>query len=332
MQVASPGTAPVPGRAPGGTVEGNRRGGSDGPAQASPDGRAQPIAGWQARSPGTAPAVRLVATDLDGTLLRPDGSVSERTVRAVRAAQAAGLLVVPVTGRPPRVTWEAASHAGLGPLGVCANGAAIVEIPTMAVVESVTIAAEICHEIVLSVRSLLPGVLFAVEDLDSFTHEDGFMDPSWGWTDPAQEVDDIRRAIDGRCMKLVMRRPGWAAVELLAALQSEIAERGHLTSSGLDWVEVGAPGVSKAYALERVCASLGVGVSEVLAVGDNHNDLTVLGWAAHAAAPANAIPEVLAAVDVVIPANTEDGVAVLLETLASSAGDVSSLSGHRHRR
>ncbi len=326
MQAASPGTTPASGPAPGATVEGNRQGDPADPLQPT---RAASAPAGPARGAAKAPRVRLVATDLDGTLLRPDGSVSDRTVRAVRAAQSAGLLVVPVTGRPPRVTWGAAHHAGLGPLGVCANGAAIVDVPTMAVVESVTIAAEICEEIVLTVRSLLPGVLFAVEDLDRFTHEDGFMDPSWGWRDPSHEVDDIRRAIDGRCMKLVMRRPGWAALQLLAALQPDIAERGHLTSSGLDWVEVGAAGVSKAYALERVCASLGVGVSEVIAVGDNHNDLTVLGWAAHAAAPANAIPAVLAAVDMVLPPNSEDGVAVLLEALAASAGDVSSLSGHR---
>lgn len=275
--------------------------------------------------------VRLVATDLDGTLLRPDGSVSSRTVRAVAAAQAAGLFVVPVTGRPPRVTWAAARAAGLGPLGVCANGAAIVDMATMRVVESVAIAAEICEEIVDMVRCRFPGVVFAVEDLDRFTHEAGFMDPTWEWTEVTRQVDDIRGALDGTCMKIIMRRPGWVALDLLEELQGHVADRGRVTSSGLDWVEVGAPGISKAYALERLCAGLGVGVGEVMAVGDNHNDLTVLAWAGHAAAPANAIPEVLAAVDLVLPPNTHDGVAVLLEALASNAGDISGMLASRAR-
>ncbi len=60
------------------------------------------------------PPVKLVATDLDGTLLRPDGTLSERTICAVKAAQDAGIVVIPITGRPPRITWGVAKEAGLG--------------------------------------------------------------------------------------------------------------------------------------------------------------------------------------------------------------------------
>ena len=98
-----------------------------------------------------------------------------------------------------------------------------------------------------------------------------------------------------------------------------MAEEAHVTTSGA-WVELGAPQVSKAYALERVCDRLGVHVSEVLAVGDNHNDLPVLAWAGIAMAPANAIPEVLAVADRVLPSNADDGVAGVLEELAAAAG------------
>ena len=85
-----------------------------------------------------------------------------------------------------------------------------------------------------------------------------------------------------------------------------------------DWVEIGPPGVSKAYALSRVCDHLGVRVDEVAAIGDYHNDLSVLAWAGTALAPANAIPEVLAVADRVLPANTDDGVATYLEELAAA--------------
>ena len=75
-----------------------------------------------------------------------------------------------------------------------------------------------------------------------------------------------------------MRRPGWPAGALLAELKEQVAEKGHVTSSGVDWVEIAGPGISKAYAAERVCKRLCVAVGEVLAIGDNHNDLTVLAW------------------------------------------------------
>lgn len=259
------------------------------------------------------PPVRLVATDLDGTLLRPDGTVSQRTVDAVQAAQQAGLHVVPVTGRPPRVTWDVAQRAGLGPLGVCSNGALVVDVRTMEVLEIETIAAEVAGRLVTVLRDSLPGVVFAVEEMESFTHEAGFMDPEWYWDDETGHVDDIIEAVSPMLIKLIVRRPGWSAGALLTELRREVAEKGHVTSSGLDWVEIGAPGISKAYALERICRRLGIGVSEVLAIGDNHNDLTVLAWAGRAAAPANAIPEVLATVQQVVPSNQDDGVAQLLE-------------------
>ena len=103
------------------------------------------------------PPVRLVATDLDGTLLRPDGTVSERTITAVRAAREAGLHVIPITGRPPRITWAVAREAGLGPLGVCSNGAAVVDISSMEVIEIETIGAEVATGLVTMLPRDLPG-------------------------------------------------------------------------------------------------------------------------------------------------------------------------------
>jgi Cof subfamily protein (haloacid dehalogenase superfamily) len=262
------------------------------------------------------PPVRLVATDLDGTLLRPDGTLSERTICAVRAAQSSGIHVIPITGRPPRITWEVAKEAGLGPLGVCSNGAAVVDVSSMEVIEVQTMQAEVTARLVTVVREVFPGVLFAVEEMESFTHETGFMEPNWIWEDGTEQVDDIIEAVSSGCVKLVVRRPGWSAGAFLAELQDQVPKTVHITSSGLDWVEMASPGITKAHAVQRVCDRLGVGSAEVLAIGDNYNDLTVLAWAGRSAAPANAIPEVLAVVQQVLPPNGEDGVAQLLEGLA----------------
>jgi Cof subfamily protein (haloacid dehalogenase superfamily) len=272
--------------------------------------------GWRAAD---LPPVRLVATDLDGTLLRDDGTVSRRTIGAVRAAQEAGIYVIPITGRPPRITWDVAKEAGLGPIGVCSNGAALVDTCSMEVIEVQTMQVEVTAQLVTVVREVFPGAVFAVEEMESFTHETGFMEANWNWADSCEQVDDIIHAVTSRCIKLVVRRPGWPAADLLARLQSQLFESAHLsataTSSGLDWVEMAPPGITKAHAVQRVCERMGFRLSEVLAIGDNYNDLTVLASVGRAAAPANAIPEVLAIVQQILPSNEDDGVAQLLESL-----------------
>jgi Cof subfamily protein (haloacid dehalogenase superfamily) len=261
--------------------------------------------------------IRMVATDLDGTLLRPDGSISKRTVCAIRTAQEAGIHVIPITGRPPRITWDIAKEAGLGPLGVCSNGAAVVDISSMEIIEVQTMQVDVTANLVRMVRQLFPGAVFAVEEMESFTHETGFMEANWNWEEGCTEVDDIIQAVTGNCIKLVMRQPGWPAAALLAELHSQVSESAHLTSSGLDWVEMAPPGITKAHAVQRVCDRLGLGIPEVLAIGDNYNDLAVLAAVGRAAAPANAIPEVLAIVQEVLPSNADDGVAHLLESLVA---------------
>lgn len=74
-------------------------------------------------------------------------------------------------------------------------------------------------------------------------------------------------------------------------------------------------GITKAHAVQRVCDRMGVRLDEVVAIGDNYNDLTVLASVGRAAAPANAIPEVLAIVQQILPSNEDDGVAQFLERL-----------------
>jgi Cof subfamily protein (haloacid dehalogenase superfamily) len=271
---------------------------------------------------GPCQVIRLVATDLDGTLLDPGGHVTARTVRAVAAARAAGIHVVPVTGRPPQATWELAATAGLGPLGVCANGAAIVDLDRGEVIEVEPIAGEIATRLVDLLRRAVPGILLATDDLEYFSYEHGFFERPVDWQEKLEEVGDIRPIVATGCIKLIARTPQVTALELIQLLEHELGGVGHVTTSGLDWVDIGAPQVSKAYALERVCDRLRVRLEEVIAIGDNHNDLSVLAWAGVAMAPANAIPEVLALVDRVLPANSEDGVAGLLEELAKRSGRV----------
>jgi Cof subfamily protein (haloacid dehalogenase superfamily) len=289
----------------------------------SPDGRRSP--------PLDLAQVRLVATDLDGTLLDPNGRITARTARAVNAARAGGIHVVPVTGRPPQATWAIATDAGLGPLGVCANGAVIVDLERAEVLEISEIAGAIATGLVDLLRRAVPDILLASDDLERFCYERGFFAAPVDWEETLEEVDDIRPVVATGCIKLIARTSETTAPQLIELLEREVGEVGHVTTSGLDWVDIGAPQVSKAYALERVCDRLGVGIDEVVAVGDNRNDLSVLAWATSAMAPANAIPDVLAVVERVLPANADDGVACLLEELTAVREHRPSASTEAHR-
>ena len=259
-----------------------------------------------------------MATDLDGTLLDDRSRVSPRSAAAVAAARAAGIHVVPVTGRPPQATWPVLEGVDVGPYAVCSNGAVTVDVASREVLEEQTLTSEIARGIVRRIREELPGIRFATDNLDRFCYEPDFFKLPNGWDDVVCELDDITDALDRPCVKLICRLPGLDALSLISELQAHVAEEGHVTTSGLDWVDIGAPGVSKAYALEKVCARLGVHVDEVVAVGDNHNDLSVLAWAGTAVAPANAVAEVRSVVSRLLPTNDEDAVAVLLEELVAA--------------
>lgn len=259
--------------------------------------------------------VGLVATDLDGTLLDPLGVVTPRTVAAVAAARRAGIHVIPVTGRPPQAMWHLAEQAGVGPLGVCSNGAAIVDVEDRTIVECRQLAVDDALPIVDRARAAVEGLIMAVDEVDRLWYEPGFLDPL-DWSDEEMvETPDIRAALDRGCVKLIARRDGFTAAELLALLGPSLSPVADVTSSGPDWVEIGVAGVTKATGVMRICELMGIHPDAVVAVGDNHNDLSLLSWAALAMAPANAIPEVVAVAHHLIPANTEHGVATLLEAL-----------------
>lgn len=273
-------------------------------------------------------AIRLVATDLDGTLLDPTGAVHPRTAAAVTAAREAGIHVVPVTGRPPHGVWDIATAAGLGPLGVCANGGATIDLTAFEVLETRTLPHDIAVRLATAARQATPGILLAVDVAGApggtgagaaFWHEPGFFAPGTDWDETVLEVADVPAALGSDCFKLVARVPGMPAPDLITHLERVIGTEGHVTTSGLDWVEINAAGVTKAYAMDGVCDRLGVGVDEVVAVGDNFNDLPLLAWAGTAMAPGNAVGEVLAAVDRVLPSNGDHAVAVLLEELVQGA-------------
>ena len=271
--------------------------------------------------------IRLVASDLDGTLLRPDETVSERTRDAVAAARRAGITLVLVTGRPPRSLAPIAGRIGVGGIAICANGAVVWDLDAGTMVDVSPLAADLAAGLVRRLREAIPGVLFAVELEGGFGREAG-------WTDgallPAPEAlqADALELITGPLVKLLARHPTLPFAEVARRARAAVGEEAVATWAGTRVVEISAKGVTKAWALERLCDRLGVARHEVLALGDMENDLAMLAWAGHSVAVANAQPDVLEAADEVTASNLDDGVALVLERLVTAA---TGRSGRRHR-
>ena len=271
--------------------------------------------------------VRLVASDLDGTLLRPGQTVSDRTRAALAAAREAGITVVLVTGRQPRSLAPVAERIGVGGIAICATGALIWDLDTGTMVDSTPLAAEVATRLVHAVREAVPGVLLAVELEERFGREPGWAEDS-SPIDPGALEADALELITGPVIKLLARHPTLPFAEFSERARRAVGDHAVATWADLRLVEISAAGVTKAYALERLCQGLGIDPSQVVAVGDMPNDLAMLRWAGTAVAVANATQEVLDAADEVTASNLEDGVAQLLERILRMNGSESA-SGRR---
>ncbi len=256
---------------------------------------------------------RLIGCDLDGTLVRTDHTISERSVAAVARVEEAGVPFVIVTGRPPRWLPEIADALQHRGLAVCANGALVYDLHTEEVVREDLLDVDALRAVVAAVRAELPDAAFAVEYGKSFFHDSGYQ-PRWDGHNPNVSLVEPEVLLERPAAKLLVRHPHLNADELLDAARTAVGSRATLTHSSFDGLlEISAAGVTKATGLAALAADRGIDARDVVAFGDMPNDLPMLAWAGRSFAVANAHPDVLAAADEVIGANDADGVARTLE-------------------
>ncbi len=253
-----------------------------------------------------------MASDLDGTLVRSDGTVSERTRLAIAAVEDAGATFVMVTGRPTRWMKAVAEQTGHHGIAVCANGALVYDLHTEQVLESFLLSAHIGREVAAALREGIPGIAFAVERLDlPFAHEPAYR-PRWDSADPLTQAP-VEELLTADVVKLLARHDELGSDDLLASARAVVGDSATLThSSGDGLLEISAAGISKATGLAMLAAERGLGAGDVVAFGDMPNDLPMLLWAGLGVAVANAHPEVLEAADEVTASNDDDGVAQVL--------------------
>jgi Cof subfamily protein (haloacid dehalogenase superfamily) len=272
--------------------------------------------------------VKLVATDLDGTLLRDDGTVSDRTRAAIQAAKDAGLLVVFVTGRPPRWLDEAVEQTGHVGIAVGANGAVIYDVEQGVITESFPMPMSLVLEVAHQIRTAFPNVTFAVEFGDGFAAEPGYTH-DWdvnprldrnGNRLPEPPSGPLIEIVTGPVLKLLAKDRSADVDDFLTSIDTLLERRASVThSSSFGLLEISALGVTKATGLAHVAALNDISADEVVAVGDMPNDIAMLLWAGTSYAVANAHPAAQAAAKHgVIGGNNEDAVAVLIESVLNA--------------
>src|ERR1700722_6142372 len=232
-------------------------------------------------------AVRLVnvdespvlwATELDGTLARQYGTISERTVAAFARVTASGARFVLVTGRPPRVMRSIAATFGYRGPAICANGALAYDMETGEIVARHLIPSLVLAKAAVALRTAIPGIGIGVEYPDGHAADTSYEAVNWDLNNSIRRLPDAELfARPGS--KLLGRHFGYSCDDLLAlavpALDGLVSVT-HANSKGL--VEAGALGVSKATVVAEVAAAHGIGREDVIAFGDMPNDPPPPAW------------------------------------------------------
>ena len=256
---------------------------------------------------------RLVATDLDGTLLHTDGTVTDRTRAVLKALDDLGVPVVFTTGRPIRWMENLWADVGGHGLAICSNGGIVYDVEAHQVAVARTIDIDTVVTVGRLLRLAIPGTTFALEKTTGFAREESFLPRLNVNTTRDVPLGDLESIVDDTVVKLLARHEDIAPETFWDRAEEAI---GHLVtttwSSVGTLVEMSAFGVTKATTLATLAAELGIGPDEVIAFGDMPNDLPLLAWAGTSYAMANAHPDVLALADHVAPPNDEDGVATVL--------------------
>ncbi|MDX6324964.1 MAG: hypothetical protein QOK15_1318 [Nocardioidaceae bacterium] len=259
---------------------------------------------------------RLVATDLDGTLLHTDGTVTDRTRAVLDALDERGITVVFVTGRPIRWMEHLWHHVGDHGLAVCSNGGIVYDVPMRAVAQARPIPRAVGLEVADRVRTALPGSVFGLEKTTGFGQEPAFAPRDNEEQRVDLEIGALEEIFADDVVKLLALHPAMGPEEYWAQVEQLVGGMVTTTWSSIGpLVEMSAAGVTKASTLELLCAELGVTAADVVAFGDMPNDIAMLRWAGTSYAMANGHPSAIAAAGHAAPRNDDDGVAQVLEEL-----------------
>ncbi len=257
------------------------------------------------------PRIRMIAIDIDGTLLpSTSATISERNRAELRAAEAAGVLVVIATGRRQTYAQPVIDPVGLGPKNIMlsSNGTVVREFSGR-LIERTLLAAETARRLCGALRPFGQTMVFTfdregeaglvVENLDALHQQIA------KWVESNRpyllEVNPLERAFDTGekpiqgmiCGTVELVRQAEIALEQ-SDLRGDVAfHRTEYPLRDLGILDLLPPGCSKGTALSRIAIAHGILPEEVMAIGDNLNDLDMLDYAGHPRLMTNASPEML---------------------------------------
>jgi len=274
----------------------------------------------------------MIAIDLDGTLLSPRGEVSERSKAAVRRALDAGLLVCFATGRnwtESKLVLEAVEHYSTA---VFAGGAMIVDTEKQVVLHRMNMTPKLAGEVCAFIEARGLAAL-ALQDntaagVDYLTSESIDLDPiTEAWMAAMETAMHRVEGLGSHAHDHTIRVGTIGKSDAIRQLQAEMIEqfgervmcqRIEIPRAKLDVLEVFDPAVNKWQGILLVAERHGVRPDQIIAIGDDVNDLAMIESAGLGVAMGNAKPEVLALADRVVGTNAEDGLAAFLDELVDS--------------
>ena len=260
---------------------------------------------------------KLIATDLDGTIVSHKGVITQRTIDAFTRARDLGVHVFFVTGRPPRWMGEIRDAFGFG-AAICCNGAMLYDLINDAVLEEWMIPIDEQLELVRRMRIAMPEMSFAVESNDHYHREMAYV-PKWDVGLDNVGVEKIEEVISRPALKVLGRCSNldFTSDEMVDVARRELSDLVTVTHSAANdsLIEISALNVSKGTALEMMAKRLGLTAQDCVSFGDNPNDFSMLEWTARSYAMSGGHPETASFATSVAEPCEADGVAKIIEEL-----------------
>jgi Cof subfamily protein (haloacid dehalogenase superfamily) len=260
---------------------------------------------------------KLIASDLDGTIVAHYGDITQRTIDAFRKAHSMGVEIYFVTGRPPRWMPEIKAAFGIGG-AICGNGAMLYDLHNDKVLEEWLIPVDAQLETVKRLRAAIPQISFAVES-HSYFHREKIYIPRWDVGLDNVGVDLIEDVISAPSLKLLARcsQQELSSDEMLEIALRELDGIVTVTHSNPhdSLLEISATGVSKGMTLAKIAARHGIDAADCVSFGDNPNDFSMLEWCGRSFAMADGHPDAAKYAKGIAGPCEEDGVAIIIEQL-----------------
>lgn len=261
-------------------------------------------------------SIKLVATDLDDTLLRDDLTISQRVIEAIRQAREQGVYVTFATGRMPASARPYAEQLGLDVPIITYNGAMIQESISRKILYRKVIPVDLARKLV---EFLLDQGVHLHMYREDHVYVQKMNDLSKAYAQktrvPVEEADlreMLKKENDG-VEKIIVFGPPEELKFWQEKIQEKFPNKLHLTSSKPYFLEMNHPEVNKGNTLLTFAQGLGIKQEEIMAIGDSLNDIEMIRCAGLGVAMENARQEVKEAAKVVTTSNEEDGVALAIE-------------------